>query len=92
MRNVIIFAILFLTGCKILPAQTSPASAEVDQLKSMVTTQQKTLEHQQSLIEALQKALAEQRALLEQAVPQVAPSFCVKLRPNAPHSRRKRPL
>ena len=68
MRNVIIFAILFLTGCKILPAQTSSGTAEVDQLKSMVTAQQKTLEHQQSQIEALQKALAEQRALFEQAL------------------------
>jgi hypothetical protein len=71
MRNVITFTVLFLTGCKILPAQTSSGTAEVDQLKSMVTAQQKTLEHQQSQIEALQKALAGQRALLEQALQEI---------------------
>ena len=61
-------AILLIFSCKILPAQTNPSAAQVAELKSMVTTQQKALERQQSQIEALAKALAEQKALLEQAL------------------------
>jgi len=61
-------AILLIFSCRILPAQTNPSAAQVAELKSRVTTQQKALEHQQSQIEALEKGIAEQKALLEQAL------------------------
>jgi len=50
-------------------AQTAPSAAEVDELKSTMASQQKTLEQQQARIEALEKALAEQKAMLTNSAP-----------------------
>ena len=65
---IAIFALVFLMSCNLSKAQTSSGATEVDQLKSLLTAQQKTLEHQQAQIEALQQALAEQKEMLASAL------------------------
>ncbi len=51
-----------------MPAQTSMEAVELEQLKSMVRSQQTMLEQQQAQIQALQLALAEQKQILEEIV------------------------
>jgi len=60
-------AVLFhgaLLVCPLLQAQTSSDAAELQQLKSLVISQQKELEQQQGQIRALQSAMAEQNKKL----------------------------
>ena len=63
-RNPILLFICFFAGCPLLPAQTSTQAAELEQLKSMVRSQQIVLEEQQAQIQALQLAMAEQKQML----------------------------
>ena len=63
-RNPILLFICFFAGCPLLPAQTSTQAAELEQLKSMVRSQQIVLEQQQAQIQALQLAMAEQKQML----------------------------
>ena len=55
---------LFFAGCPWLLAQTSMQPAELEQLKSIVRSQQVLLEERQAQIQALQLALAEQKQIL----------------------------
>ena len=55
-------------GCLSLTAQTSSGTAEIDQLKLVVSEQQRALEQQQGQILALQSALAEQKKMLAKLV------------------------
>ena len=63
-RNPILLFICFFAGCPLLPAQTATQAAELEQLKSMVRSQQIVLEEQQAQIQALQLAMAEQKQML----------------------------
>ena len=68
-RSPILLFIYVFAGCPLLPAQTSMQAVELEQLKSMVRSQQTMLEQQQAQIQALQLALAEQKQILEGIVP-----------------------
>jgi hypothetical protein len=59
--------VLFLAGQNPAGAQ-SAAPSELEQLKSLVSAQQKLLERQQAEIDALQKAIAEQKEMLSSAL------------------------
>jgi hypothetical protein len=60
--------VLFLASGKSAGAQTPATPSELDQLKSLVSAQQKLLEQQQAEIKALQQAFAEQKELLASAL------------------------
>jgi hypothetical protein len=60
--------VLFLAGGNVADAQAATTPSELDQLKALVSAQQKLLEHQQAEIEALQKAIAEQKEMLANAL------------------------
>ena len=66
MRTDIFIAVLcaFALGCASLVAQTPANLAEISELKSLVTAQQKALEQQQAQIEQLKSALTEQQVML----------------------------
>lgn len=51
-------------GSTALMAQIPANSSEINELKSLITTQQKALEQQQVQIQQLQSALAEQQIML----------------------------
>lgn len=63
-RSPIILFIYVFAGCPLLLAQTSIEAAELEQLKSIVRSQQNLLGQQQAQIQALQSALAEQKHIL----------------------------
>ena len=63
-RNPILLFLYVFAVCPWLPAQTSMPAAELEQLKSMVKSQQTLLEQQQAQIQALQLSLAEQKQIL----------------------------
>jgi len=69
MKSIFVSLIVFVMNCNGMWAQTISSTAEVDELKSIMASQQKTLEHQQARIEALEKALAEQKAMLTNSPP-----------------------
>src|SRR5580704_11450180 len=54
----------FSVACLSATAQNSSDGAEIENLKSIVDQQQKTLEQQQAQIRALQSALTEQKTML----------------------------
>jgi hypothetical protein len=60
-------ALALFLACNPARAQ-SVTPAELERLKSLVSAQQKLLEHQQAEIEALQKAIAEQKEMLTNAL------------------------
>ena len=64
LKTIAILSLLFLSSSNLSKAQTSNNTTQVDELKSLVMSQQKILEHQQTQIEALQHALAEQKEML----------------------------
>ncbi len=64
------FCIYVVMGCPLLPAQTSVGAAELEQLKSVVRSQQNLLDQQQAEIQALQSAIAEQKQMLAGIVQQ----------------------
>ena len=51
--SIILVAILLLTSCKLLKAQATTTSSELDELKSLVLAQQRALEDQQTQIQNL---------------------------------------
>ncbi len=59
------FFIYAVVGCPLLLAQKPTDGGELEQLKSVVRSQQNVLDQQQAQIEALQLALAEQKQILE---------------------------
>src|ERR1700685_1721734 len=59
------FFIYVFVGCPLLLAQKPTDVGDLEQLKSLVRSQQNLLEQQQAQIQALQLALAEQRQILE---------------------------
>ena len=63
-RSPILLFIYVFAVCPWLPAQTTIQAADLEQLKSMVRSQQILLEEQQAQIQALQLALAEQKQIL----------------------------
>src|SRR3974390_277085 len=67
-KAIAIVSLVFLMSSTLSRAQTTRDATEFDQLKSLVISQQKTLEHQQAQIEALQQALAEQKEMLANAL------------------------
>src|SRR5271165_4680085 len=60
---LLVSVLLPATSLSVL-AQSSPATTDIEQLKSLVGAQQKALEQQQAQIEKLQSALAEQQQML----------------------------
>src|SRR6516225_7344204 len=60
-------ALVLVLACNSAHTQSATPS-EVEQLKSLVSAQQKLLDHQQAEIEALQKAIAEQKEMLTNAL------------------------
>lgn len=60
---LLLFTVLLATSLSAL-AQSSPATTDIEQLKSLVGAQQKALEQQQAQIQKLQSALAEQQQML----------------------------
>jgi 16S rRNA G1207 methylase RsmC len=67
-KSIAILCLLFLPSSNLSKAQSSNDTTQVDELKSLVMSQQKTLEHQQAQIEALQQALEEQKEMLASAL------------------------
>src|SRR3974390_3054362 len=67
-KAIAVVSLLLLTSWNSSKAQTSSDTTQVDELKSLVMSQQKTLEHQPAQIEALQNALAEQKEMLASAL------------------------
>lgn len=61
---IVLFFICAFLGCALLPAQATMDAAELEQLKSVVRSQQNLLDQQQAEIQALQLALAEQKQML----------------------------
>src|SRR3974390_2016423 len=66
MKAVVIIAIQCVLGIgsTALMAQPPANSSEINELKSLITTQQKALEQEQAQIQQLQSALAEQQVML----------------------------
>jgi|SRR6516165_10292870 len=66
MKPVVINGVLrvLVLHCASVIAQTPANSAEISELKSLVTAQQKALEQQQAQIEQLKSALTEQQVML----------------------------
>lgn len=67
---IIIIFIYVFAGGPLLLAQTSSDAGDLEQLKSVVRSQQQLLEQQQAQIQALQLALAEQKQILAGIVQQ----------------------
>ena len=61
---IILFFIYAFAGCPLLSSQVTIDAAELEQLKSVVRSQQNLLDPQQAEIQALQLALAEQKQML----------------------------
>ena len=66
MKSVVVLAMqcVLVLGSTALMAQTPANSSEINELKSLITTQQKALEQEQAQIQQLQSALAEQQVML----------------------------
>src|SRR3974390_2545690 len=66
MKSVVVLAMqcVLVLGSTALMAQTPANSSEINELKSLITMQQKALEQQQAQIQQLQSALAEQQVML----------------------------
>lgn len=62
--SIVTLVLAVSLGCTPLFAQTASNPSEIEQLKSLVSAQQKALEQQQSEIRKLQSSLAEQQQLL----------------------------
>ena len=60
----LLFATVLLATPLSVIAQSSPATTEIEQLRSLVGVQQKALEQQQAQIQKLQSAMAEQQQML----------------------------
>ena len=63
-RSVAVLSFGLLIHSPILWAQTSGSTAEMQQLKSLVTSQQKSLEQQQAQIQTLHRELTEQQQMI----------------------------
>jgi hypothetical protein len=61
---IILFLIYAFAGCPLSPCQATMDAAELEQLKSIVRSQQNLLDQQQAEIQALQLSLAEQKQIL----------------------------
>jgi hypothetical protein len=61
---IILFFIYAFAGCPLLSSQVTMDAAGLEQLKSVVRSQQNLLDQQQAEIQALQLALAEQKQML----------------------------
>ena len=63
-RNPVLLFLYVFAICPCLRAQTPMPAAELEQLKSIVKSQQTLLQQQQAQIQALQLSLAEQKQIL----------------------------